>query len=203
MDANTLYPKLSDHTDPDVVAAYKSDLEKQRLINFKNDLDYLKQQIGHYGKLYRRWKKIDTGLRYFSVAITGVSSIGGVIILSIVTGGIGSVFALPVSIALGSLAVGTNFIDGVLSKTLSSKRKKKYHELMKIFEQGKNELFLFQQKALIDGKLDDTELRISHEIVERCKNLRLKQSEQTATEVEVLKKQMNTIAESIRGLRTT
>ena len=68
---------------------------------------------------------------------------------------------------------------------------------MKIFEQAKNELFLFQQKALIDGKLDDTELRISHEIVERCKNLRLKQSEQTATEIEGLKKQIKTLAENI------
>ena len=203
MEGNTLYPKLSEHVDTDVVGAYKADLEKQRLINFKNDLDYLKQQIIHYDKLYKRWKKVDTGLRYFSVAITGVSSIGGVIILSIVTGGIGSVFALPVSIALGSLAESTNFIDGVLSKTLSSKRKKKYHELMKIFEQAKNELFLIQQKALIDGKLDDTELKISHEIVERCKSLRLGKSEKSATEIDDLKKQMNAIAENIKGLRTT
>ena len=179
---NTLYPKLSEHVASDILAAYKADLEKQRVINFKNDVHYLEQQIKHYNKLYKRWKRVDTGLRYFSVAIAGVSSIGGVIILSVVTGGIGTVVALPVSIALGSLAIGTNFIDGVLSKTLSSKLKKKYHELLKIFEQAKNELFLFHRKAMMDGKLDDTELKISHEIVERCKNFSLKHKAETSTD---------------------
>ena len=95
--------------------------------------------------------------------------------------------ALPVSIALGSLAICTNFIDGVLSKTLSSKRRKKYHELLKIYEQAKNELFLFHQKATIDGKLDDTELKISHEIVERCKSLSLKHKAETSTDTIYLK----------------
>ena len=111
------------------------------------------------------------------MTITGVSSIGGAIVLSIVTGGAASALVIPVSIALGSLTLLTNFVDGILSKTLSSKRKKKYHELMKMFEQAKNELFLFQQKALLDSKLDDGELQISHEIVERCKSERLKTSE--------------------------
>ena len=196
-----IYPKLPQDPSQEV-ATYKAGLEKQRLIIFKNDLDYLKQQITHYSKLYRKWKKLDTGLRYFSVAITGVTSVGGVIILSVVTGGIGSALAIPISLAFGSLAVVTNFVDGILSKTLSSKRKKKYHELMKMFEQAKNELFLFQQKALLDGVLDDSELKISHEIVERCKNTRLKTSEKSATDIDDLKKQMNTIAENIKGLRT-
>ena len=116
-------------------------------------------------------------LRTFTVTVTGVASIVGVLVLSIATGGIGTALVIPVSIALGSLTLVTNFVDGILSKTLSSKRKKKYHELMKMFEQAKNELFLFQQKALLDGKLDDGELQISHEIVERCKSNCLKKSE--------------------------
>ena len=70
------------------------------MINFKNNLNYLNQQIAPYGKLYKKWKKVDAALRYFSVAITGVSSIGGVIVLSIVTGGVASVLAVPVPIAL-------------------------------------------------------------------------------------------------------
>ena len=69
-DSYPLYPKLSEHVASDILAVYKADLENQRLIDFKNDLDYLKQQIMHYNKLYKRWKKVDTGLRYFSVAIT-------------------------------------------------------------------------------------------------------------------------------------
>ena len=72
-DFYAIYPKLSERVASDIFAVYKADLENQRLINLKNDLDYLKQQIKHYNKLYKRWKKVDTVLRYFSVAITGVS----------------------------------------------------------------------------------------------------------------------------------
>ena len=135
------------------------------------------------------------------MAITRVSSIRGLIVLSIVTGGVASVLAIPVSIALGSLTLITNFVDGIMSKTLSSKRKKKYHELMKMFEQAKNELFLFQQKALSDGKLDDGELQISHEIVERCKSNCLKKSEKhSATDIDDLKKQLSALTENIEAM---
>ena len=67
-------------------------------------------------------------LRYFTLTVTGVASIGGVLVVSVATGGIGTALVIPVSIALGSLTLVTNFVDGILSKTLSSKRKKKYHE---------------------------------------------------------------------------
>ena len=55
-----------------------------------------------------------------------------------------------------------------------------------------------------DGRLDDIELKISHEIVERCKNLSLKHKVETSTDptIDDLKKQMNTLAENIKGLRT-
>ena len=143
---------------------------------------------------------------------TGVSSVGGVIVLSIVTGGAASALVIPVSIALGSLTLVINFVDGILSETLSSKRKKKYHELMKMFEQAKNELFLFQQKALLDGKLDDGELQILHEIVKRCKSERLKMSEKHDSSLEglkpsleCLKKQLSALTEKveIEGLKRT
>ena len=110
---NFLYPKLPDHEsnpkdpmDPsDTVAAYKTELERQRVINFKNDLNYLNQQIAHYGKLYKKWKKVDGALRYFTMTVTGVSSIGGVLVLSIATCGIETALVIPVSIALGSLTL--------------------------------------------------------------------------------------------------
>ena len=184
-----IYPNLNE---------YKQDLEKQKLINFKNDLDYLKQQIVHYNKLYKKWKEIDSVLRYFSIVITGVSSIGSVTILSIGTGGVLSPLILPLSLGFGSLTVFTNFLDGILSKTVSSKRKKKYLEILKVFEQAKNELFLFHQKALIDNKLEDTEIKISHEVVERCKNYILKEKNNN-TEIEDLKKQMTALTESLKS----
>ena len=50
-----------------------------------------------------------------------------------------------------------------------------------------------EQKAMIDGKLDDTEIKISHEIVERCKAVVLKDKDKNNNnEIEDLKKQMNT-----------
>ena len=76
-----LYPKLTEHDprepgDPsDTVAAYKKELEKQRVIIFENDLNYLNQQIAHYSKLYKKWKKVDSALRYFTMTVTWVSSI--------------------------------------------------------------------------------------------------------------------------------
>ena len=175
-----VYPNIEEYTE----LKYKEELERQKIINFKNDLDYLKKQIIHYNKLYTKWKQLDNILRYFSIAITGVSSIGTVIVLSIGTGGLASTLILPLSLTFGSITVFTNFIDGVLSKTISSKREKKYQETLKIFEQAKNELFLFHQKALIDNKLDDTEIKISHEIVERCKAVVLKNKNNNNNEIE-------------------
>ena len=192
-----LYPKLKDYNE----VYYKEELERQRIINFKNDLNYLKQQIVHYTKLYKKWKQIDNSLRYFSVVISSVSSIGAVIILGIGTGGIASALTLPITLGFGSISIFTNFIDGVLSKTLSSRRKKKYQETLKIFEQAKNELFLFHQKAMKDGKLDDTEIEISHEIVERCKKIIQKDKDNNNNEIEDLKKQMAALADSIKSTK--
>ena len=179
---------------------YKEELERQKIINFKNDLDYLKKLVIHYNKLYTKWKKLDNYIRYFSIAVTGVSSIGTVLVLSIGSGGLLTPLVLPLSLGFGSLTIATNFIDGVLSRTLCSKRKKKYQETLKMFEQAKNELFLFHQKALIDGKLNDTEIKISHEIVEKCKSIILKNKyKNNNLEIEDLKKQMNTLTENFKS----
>ena len=172
----TIYPNVEDYTE----LKYKQELERQKIINFKNDLDYLKNQIVHYTKLFKKWKKLDNALRYFSIGITGVASVGTVIMLGVGTGGIASAVLLPLSLTFGSITLFTNFVDGVLSKTLCSKRKKKYLETLKVFEQAKNELFLFHQKALIDDRLDDTEIKISHEIVERCKAYVLKDKDKNS-----------------------
>ena len=107
----------------------------------------------------------------------------------------------PLSLTFGSITVFTNFIDGVLTKTINSKRKKKYQETLKIFEQAKNELFLFHQKAMIDGKLDDTEIKITHEIVERCKAVVNKNKNTNNNEIEELKKQMNTLTENLKSIK--
>ena len=69
-----------------------------------------------------------------------------------------------------------------------------------MFEQAKNEFFLFHHKALIDGKLDDTEIKISHEIVEKCKSIILKNKDKNNNlEIEDLKKQMNTLTENLKS----
>ena len=67
-----IYPYIEEHNQI-TESKYKEELEKQKIINFKNDLDYLKKQIIHYNKLYTKWKQLDNILRYFSIAITGVS----------------------------------------------------------------------------------------------------------------------------------
>ena len=51
---------------------------------------------------------------------------------------------------------------------------------------------------MIDGKLDDTEIKISHEIVERCKAVVLK-NKYNNNEIEDLKKQMNTLTENLKS----
>ena len=53
---------------------------------------------------------------------------------------------------------------------------------------------------MIDGKLDDTEIKISHEIVERCKVVVLKDKDKNNNnEIEDLKKQMNTLTENLKS----
>ena len=41
-----VYPNIEDYTEITELK-YKQELEKQKIINFKNDLDYLKKQIIH------------------------------------------------------------------------------------------------------------------------------------------------------------
>ena len=94
-----IYPTLEEHNQITELK-YKEELERQTIINFKNDLDYLKKQIIHYEKLYKKWKNIDNALRYFSIAITGISSMGAIVVLSIRTVGVGSVLVLPMSLTL-------------------------------------------------------------------------------------------------------
>ena len=53
---------------------------------------------------------------------------------------------------------------------------------------------------MIDGKLDDTEIKLSHDIVERCKNYVLKEhAKSNNDEINHLKKQMITLTETIKS----
>ena len=53
---------------------------------------------------------------------------------------------------------------------------------------------------MIDGKLDDTKIKISHEIVERCKAVVNKDKDKKNNlEIEDLKKQMNTLTENLKS----
>ena len=108
------YPNIEEYNHL-TESKYKQELEQQKIINFKNDLEYLKQQITHYSKLAKKWKKVDTALRYLSIGVTCIASVAAVIVLSIGTGGVGAALFLPITIGLGSLTVFTTFVDGILS----------------------------------------------------------------------------------------
>ena len=172
----SVYPKIDDFEQRsksfyfDNESELRSSLEKQKIINFQNDVRFIDDKLNHYEKLERKWKKINNIFKYLALGITSISSIGGVCLLAISTAGITSFIIVPVGITLASSSVIVNFIDGALSLNLSRKKIKHFRDLVIVLNNAKHDLYLFQRKALNDEIITDEELNESRKIVEKCKN---------------------------------
>ena len=62
----------------------------------------------------------------------------------------------------------------MLSLNLSRRKIKHFRDLVRILNNAKHDLYLFQRKALNDEIITDEELNESRKIVEKCKNEILK-----------------------------
>jgi hypothetical protein len=168
------YPDLSNYNE----SFLKQKLEKLRLQNFENDLTFITDKINHYSKLLKKWKKVDTGVKYTNIGLTSLCTVGGLILLGVSTLGTGIIAITGVGIAGGFIVGGTplftNALQGVFNITLIKNRKKKYRKIVDELNKYKNELFLYHQKALKDEVLTDEEINMSKEIVDKAKNVILK-----------------------------
>ena len=166
MESDKLYPDLN-------LSEYKQELDKQKIINFQNDLNMLKDKLNHYNKLHSKWKKIDNVFKYSAITLGAATSISAIAITSFATSFGSLMVVLPLiassaSIGLTSFSAISTFINTSLSFGLSKKRKKKYHSMCKILNKSIDELFAFHQKALRDEELDELEIKLSKEIVRLC-----------------------------------
>ena len=74
----SIYPKLSNYERSSETKGFyfdneselRSSLEKQKIINFQNDVRFIDDKLNHYENLERKWKKVNNIFKYLALGIT-------------------------------------------------------------------------------------------------------------------------------------
>ena len=144
---------------------YHDELNMLHVQYFRKDLEYLREHIAHYRKLAERWKRLSMVMKYANGTLTVIGSIGAILVVSVASLG---ALTLPLTIGFAGMGVAANVGDNGLN-LITANKIKKYKNYLRILEKANDELFLFHRKAMSDTKISDEELKMSKDILEKCK----------------------------------
>ena len=149
-----------------------NDSMKNEFLTLLNSLDL---KLKHYKKIKNRWTQADSSIKIICISITGLISIGTVVVsgLGIIPAAGGTV-GIILTCTFGGFNALYLFLTEGVSIGLTSRKKKIYREICESIALGSNKLYLFKQKALTDGVINNEEIEKAKKIVEEIKDEILK-----------------------------
>ena len=175
MEHEKIYPDLERRPEGTEAASQllNNKLKFMRRETFESDLIFLTDKLNHYNKLLKRWKNINSALKYTNLGLSIFIGLGGVILIGVTEG-----LIIP-AIALSTGPIVSNAVNTLFNLSLTRNKIKKYRNLINELETTKNKLFLYHQKCLKDNELTDEEIKTSKAIVKKVKNKLMKIKEET------------------------
>ena len=141
-------------------------IQFERGKKIKNDIKLLEDKSEHYTKVKRKWSRADKTVRY-----TGITIGAGLTITEMITGIIGSVGLITPEV-LGTAGPIITIISGVESiitqafgMGIFSKKRKLYQKIVEEVNNTKSKLYVFYQKAKLDGIISNDEMKMAEDII--------------------------------------
>lgn len=135
-------------------------IQKERNKKIINDIKTLEDKLNHYNKVRRKWSKAKTSFDIISILIGSSATI----VTVVSTAGI---LAIPLYIT--SLVALSGVTETILIQSLSlsifSQKKKLYQNISNEIKSTISKLYIFHQKALDDGFIDNDEIQQIEKII--------------------------------------
>ena len=159
MTEKKLYPSIIEDTNviptapPISKCIDKSIIQTERNKKILNDIKTLEEKYNHYNKVRKKWSKANTTANVISLIIGSSAAI-----LTVV--GTSGIIVIPLAITsiVGISGIAeTILVQSVLIGMFNNKRKR-YQQLSEEVNNTKSKLYVFHQKALDDGFIDNDEV---------------------------------------------
>jgi len=134
--------------------------QKERNKKILNDIKYLEEKLNHYNKVKRKWSKANTTFNILSIIIGSSATI----VTLVSTSGF-----IIIPLYVTSLVALSGVTETILIQSLScavlEKNKKLYQSICNEIRNTISKLYIYHQKALNDGIIDEKELEQIEQII--------------------------------------